>query len=99
MKINVKYDRELTGIAAGTLLPVLVMALIWLFTPGSLSLTDYLAHLSTANIVTHIVSLSVFPNIIIFLIFNRFDMLRASRGVLAVTILWAVVVFGIKFLA
>jgi hypothetical protein len=39
----------------------------------------------------------VFPNIIIFLIFNRLDMLRAARGVLAVTIIWAVIVFGVKF--
>ena len=53
--------------------------------------------LDFANIVTHILSLSVFPNVIVFLIFNRFDMLRASRGVLAATIVWAVIVFGIKF--
>lgn len=27
-----------------------------------------------------------------------FSMLRASRGMLAMTIVWAVIVFGIKFL-
>jgi preprotein translocase subunit SecE len=32
------------------------------------------------------------------MIFNRFDMLRATRGVLAMTIIWAVIVFGVKFL-
>jgi hypothetical protein len=32
------------------------------------------------------------------MIFNQLDMLKATRGVLAVTIAWAVIVFGIKFL-
>ena len=41
-------------------------------------------------------SVSVFSNIIIFLLFNRLDMLRASRGVLGITIVWAFAVFAIK---
>jgi hypothetical protein len=32
------------------------------------------------------------------MIFNQFDMLKATRGVLAITIVWAIVVFGVKFL-
>jgi len=39
----------------------------------------------------------VFPNVLIFLLFNRFDMLRASRGVLGITMAWAIVVFIVKF--
>lgn len=97
MKFNIKYDRELTGILSGFLLPVIILLFIWLFSSGGLSFSEYFRKLDYANIVTHILSLSVFSNVIVFLIFNRFDMLRASRGVLATTIVWAVVVFGIKF--
>jgi hypothetical protein len=32
------------------------------------------------------------------MIFNQLDMLRAARGVLGMTIVWAVIVFGVKFL-
>jgi len=46
--------------------------------------------------VTEVMSISVFANIVIFLLFNRFDMLRASKGVLGITIAWAFLVFGIK---
>jgi len=41
-------------------------------------------------------SVSVFTNILVFLLFNRLDMLRASKGVLGITLLWAFAVFGIK---
>jgi hypothetical protein len=94
-----KYDKVLTGLLAGLVLPFLVGLIIYLFSPGNLSVHSYLARLEESNIITHSISICVFPNILIFLIFNRFDMLRATRGVLAVTIVWAVIVFGIKFLA
>jgi hypothetical protein len=94
-----KYDKVLTGLLSGLVLPLLVGLIIYLFSPGNLSVHSYLARLEETNIITHSISICVFPNILIFLIFNRFDMLRATRGVLAVTIVWAVIVFGIKFLA
>jgi hypothetical protein len=93
-----KYDKVLTGLLSGLVLPFLVGLIIYLFSPGSFSIHSYLARLEESNIITHSISICVFPNILIFLIFNRFDMLRATRGVLAVTIVWAVIVFGIKFL-
>ncbi len=98
MKFIEKYDKILTGIASGLLLPVFIGLIIYLFSPGHPSLSEYYAKLYAANIVTHIVSLCVFTNLALFLLFNRFDMLNASRGVLAMTIVWAVLVFGIKFL-
>jgi hypothetical protein len=94
-----KYDKVLSGIIAGLDLPSLVGFLIYAFSSGHLSLHSYLARIATARIITHAITLCVFPNIFIFLIFNHFDMLRASRGVLAITIVWALIVFGVKFLA
>jgi hypothetical protein len=72
--------------------------IVFAFTSGHLSMHSYLFRIAESNIITHAITLCVFPNVFIFLIFNRFDMLRASRGVLAMTIIWAVIVFGIKFL-
>ena len=36
------------------------------------------------------------PTFLFSLLFNRLDMLQASKGVLGITIAWAFVVFGIK---
>ncbi len=97
MTIPEKFDRVITGIVSGLVFPAIVGLIIFLFSPGHLSIASYLTRIAETNIITHSITLCVFPNIFVFLIFNRFDMLRAARGVLAITIFWAVIVFGIKF--
>lgn len=98
MKFSEKYDKVLTGLVMGLVLPLITGLIIYLFSKGHYSIHSYLNRIAESNIITHIITLCVFPNVFIFLIFNRFDMLRASRGVLAMTIVWAIIVFGIKFL-
>jgi hypothetical protein len=98
MKFHEKYDKVLTGLISGLLFPFLIGLIIYLFSSGHQSIQSYLVRIVESDIVTHSVTLCVFPNIIIFLIFNQFDMLKAAKGVLAITIVWAVIVFGIKFL-
>lgn len=98
MTIPEKYDKLGTGVICGFLLPVIIAFLIFIFAKGDNNIHSWLKKIAEADIVTHIITLCVFPNIIIFLIFNHFDMLRASRGVLGITIAWAVLVFGVKFL-
>jgi hypothetical protein len=94
-----KYDRLITGLISGLILPFIVGITIFLFSSGEMSLGSYLIRLRESQIITHSITLCVFPNIFVFLIFNRFDMLQAVRGTLAVTIVWAIIVFAVKFLA
>lgn len=98
MTFSRKYDRISTGVISAILIPVITGFFIWLFSARHYSAGEYITRISEAGIVTHIVSLCVFMNIVIFLVFNYFDMLRASRGVLGMTIAWAVAVFIIWFL-
>jgi len=98
MTLPEKYDKMGTGIFAGFLLPLLAAILVFLFAKGDPGLGKWLGKIAQAGIETHLITLCVFPNILIFLLFNQFDMLRASRGVLGVTIFWAVIVFGVYFL-
>jgi hypothetical protein len=93
-----KYDRMYTGVLSGILLPLVTGLLIYIFTADGKSIAEYLARIEDANIITHAVTLCVFPNIAAFILFNRLDMLRAMRGVLASTIFWAITVFVIKFI-
>lgn len=93
-----KYDRLITGLISGFIFPFIIGIIIYIFSAGDLSLGGYLIRLKESDIITHSITLCVFPNIFIFLIFNRFDMLLATRGVLAITIVWAVIVFAVKFL-
>lgn len=94
-----KYDRIYLGAVAGLLIPVIIGLFVFIFSTDNKSLSEYLKRISEADILTHIISLCVFPNIFLFLLFNRLDMLRAAKGVLGITIFWAVIVFAVKFLA
>jgi hypothetical protein len=98
MTLSEKYDREITGIISGLILPFIIGIIVFLFSSGDISLNAYLHKLKESGIITHSITLCVFPNIIVFLLFNRFDMLRATRGTLAITIVWAIIVFAVKFL-
>jgi hypothetical protein len=93
-----KYDKLLPGAVAGFVIPVLIGLIVYLISAGQQSIGEYVKKIVGANIITHIISLCVFPNIFLFLIFIRLDMLRAARGVLGITLFWAVIVFTVKFL-
>jgi hypothetical protein len=97
MRFADKYNNLVTGIVSGLLLPVIAVLIMWIFSSGNQSLHSYFTRIINAEITTHIITLSVFPNLFIFLLFNRLDMLYASRGVLSITIAWAIVVFIVKF--
>ena len=99
MKVTEKYDNLTTGILSGLLLPVITVLIMFLFAKDDPSLREWLRKITDADIVSKIITLSVIPNVFIFLLFNHFDMLRASRGVLGITFAWAVLVFGEKLLA
>ena len=99
MTIQPKYDRFATGFAGGLLLPVITGFVIFLFSSHDLTLHAYLYKIKFTGIITHAITLCVFSNIAIFLLFNRLDMLRAARGTLAITIVWALAVVVIKFIA
>ncbi len=93
-----KYDRLLVGVISGFILPLLAGLVFYFFSKGNRNIAEYFQKIVKADIVTHMISLAVFPNLFIFLIFNRLDMLNATRGVLGVTIFWAALVFAVKFL-
>jgi hypothetical protein len=96
MKFSEKYDKLVFGIISGVLFPPIIGLIIYIFSAHGRSLASYLERISDANIVTHAITLCVFPNVFIFLLFNRFDMLKGARGILAATIAWAAIVFAIK---
>jgi hypothetical protein len=98
MTIPEKYDKLITGLLSGLLLPFIIAVIVFLFAKGDPGLISWLSTIVKADIVTHVITLCVFPNVLLFLFFNYFDMLKASKGILGITIAWAVIVFGVKFL-
>jgi hypothetical protein len=97
MTFTEKYDKVSVGAVSGFVLPFLVALTVFLVSKGQPSIGSWLDRIIKANIVTHMVTLCVFPNVAIFLLFNYLDMLKAVKGVLGMTIFWAALVFIIYF--
>ena len=97
MSRSEKFNRVITGVVAGLLVPLLVMTFFYLWKSGSLSPGEFVARMKLTGTVTSTISVSVFANLFVFLLFNRLDMLKASKGILGITIGWALLVFIIKF--
>jgi hypothetical protein len=98
MKLAEKYDKIITGVVSGAFFPLVVGLIVFAFTSHGRTLGTYLERISQAGIVIHAITLCVFPNVIIFLLFNQLDMLRAAKGVLGMTIVYAIIVFVLKLI-
>ena len=96
MLVTERYNNVITGVISGIVMLVIAFLLFFLFTRNGLSMVQYLERVTETGKTTEVMSVAVFSNILIFLFFNRFDMLRASKGVLGITFIWAFIVFGIK---
>ncbi|MFN2313064.1 MAG: hypothetical protein ABR531_01315, partial [Bacteroidales bacterium] len=89
MQFSQRYNNALIGVISGILMPVIAFFVFFLLTRHGLALDLFIRRMIEVDRVTEVMSISVFANIVIFLLFNRFDMLRASKGVLGITIAWA----------
>lgn len=98
MTFKVRLDKLICGLLSGFFLPLVIGIIVFLFASVDVTFSQYLEQLFLADIMTHIVSLCVLPNLLIFFVFLHFDMLKAARGVLGMTIIWAAIVFIIKML-
>jgi len=96
-RINI-LDSMPTGFLVGFLLPLIIFIVVYFVTSGDRSFSDYISMIQRRNVVTHFISLSVFPNVFAFLLFYRFDREQSAKGVLGITIIWALTVFLLKMI-
>jgi len=87
-----KNDRVAVGFVTGMLLPFLIFVVIYLVRNPDVPVFHYLSGLWQFNLLLKIMSLCVFPNLLIFLLYIRRKMDYAARGVLAATFVYALFV-------
>ena len=85
------------GTLLGILLPVLTLLVYHQFKSDELRFFDFLKSYFEIGILTHVISLSVIPNLLLFFGFVNSDNLRAARGVLLSTFLFAFTVLILRF--
>ncbi len=86
------------GYLLGLSLPVLFFLLYFMFRFHDLTFGDYWNRLVQTGTIVHVMSLSVFPNLVPFMFFVRTSRFRSGRGVMAATIGFAILIFVLKFI-
>lgn len=86
------------GAAAGILLPLVALACYYFARYAGLSLAEFFKVYKNLGILTHIISLSVLPDLGLFFLFIRQNMLKGARGVLLATFLFTILVVCIRFI-
>ena len=98
IQINRKpnLDTTVLGTLFGIFVPIITFFVIYIVLSDSQTLNDYLQRLIERNIQGHFISISVIPNLLIFFIFIWLYKMKAARGVLLSTFLWAFVILAIR---
>jgi len=93
-----RYNNIRVGLVLGLLAPLLGFVIVYLVAFRGMSFMEYLEQFSYRNKLSSVISLSVVPNLLLFFIFIWLNYLYSARGVLASTLLFALIVIITKFL-
>lgn len=91
-----KWNTLATGIISGIVLPVIVYFIMYFAKIQDIRFTLFSNKLVIGNIIPIIISHCILPNLLLFFVFNGFNWLQASKGVLGTTVVLTVIIFAIK---
>ena len=96
--MNCKCNKLYIGLLIGIILPLITSYIIFYVRFGdTLTLSEFVNGLIGVHGFTKLLSLSVIPNLIFFLIAINLERLLAARGIVTATVLYAVVVLILRF--
>ncbi len=93
------FNKVTLGLVLGFGLPIIFFLLYYLFRFTGIAFGEYLHILSENRKIVHVISLSVFSNLIPFMWFVRSDRYLSGKGVLAATVILGILIFVLKFLS
>ena len=93
-----RYDLVKLGFALGIIVPVISFFIVYKIKFDNYTLREFYDFLLSMNALPKILSLMVIPNLLVFFIFIWTNHLYAARGVLAATVVDALIIMALKFL-
>ena len=94
-----KCNKLYVGLTIGVILPLITSWVIFYVRFGdALTLKEFLSSLIAAHGFTKLLSVSVLPNLLMFMIAIKLDRLLAARGIVTATLLYAIAVIVLKFM-
>jgi len=92
------FNKISYGVIVGVISPILFFMLNYLFRFSQYHFTDYLQLLFESKKLVSVISLTIFPNLIPFMLFINSNRYSSGRGVLASTIIFGILIFIFYFI-
>ena len=97
-KLKKEYNSEKVGILTGLFLPLFVALMFYLLNVDRFGGSErLLRYITTIDITTKLLSLFILPDLLLFFYFNWQNFIKAARGVLFATFVYAGVIIYLKF--
>ncbi|TLX72859.1 hypothetical protein E9993_17115 [Labilibacter sediminis] len=94
-----KCNKLYVGLTIGLVLPLITSWIIFYLRFGdTLSITEFIKSLMAAHGFTKLLSLSVLPNLLMFMIAIKLERLLAARGIVTATLIYAIAVIALRFI-
>ncbi|HRH63467.1 MAG TPA: hypothetical protein PLI68_09085 [Bacteroidia bacterium] len=98
MEVQIKkYDKLLLGLALGIITPVLVLLVYYQVNFYYIRVDTFLYETFMKRIFLPLLSLCVVGNLAVFFLFIQTDRYLSARGVVMATLIYAILVFILKF--
>jgi len=95
--IRTRWNNMPLGLILGLLLPVITFVAIYFVQFSQYNMEEFMMYLFGFSVLTKVMSLCVLPNLGLFFLFIRRNLLFSARGMLMATIIFGVGVFILKF--
>ncbi len=92
------FNRVYIGLAAGLIIPLAALFVFNITTFENLSPGEFIRYMIGRQKLSAVISLMVLPNLLMFFIFIWLNYLYSARGVLAATLVFALLVVITKYL-
>ncbi|MBT3243440.1 MAG: hypothetical protein HN352_09825 [Bacteroidetes bacterium] len=93
-----RLNKMWIGTLMGILVPFIALVIYQQIKFTSISLLEFFRAYEQIGVLSHVISLAVIPNLLVFFGFIQFNFLKAARGVLLSTFLFAFTVLIMRFI-
>jgi hypothetical protein len=87
-----KLNRLIIGLAVGLILPIIVLFIVYYASYSAMEFSVFIDYLEQYEIFTKVITICVLPNLGLFFIFIKRNMLMGARGVLFSVIIYLIVI-------
>lgn len=99
VKFRTRFDKLWAGVLAGFLAPMLAFLIYYLVNYTYMSIPAFIRYVINGNAYTQIMSLCAIANLPLFYIFLELNAIKGTRGIILMTLIFAILNFVLKFIA